>query len=139
MHTSQEVHPQTHCLSCEGACPTVPSPLVGEGQEWGRTRTVSVSCSDPMNASQPPFASLWTKRASRSVFVATPLPVPPPQGGRERCGTTLPNSRQHPRICLQTYLFVDMCKRLRGDDSKRFFPRLRPTPSARAAWRSRPP
>src|SRR5712692_82550 len=25
--------------------------------------------------------------AASSVFVATPLPVPPPQGGREPCGT----------------------------------------------------
>src|SRR5215510_7592529 len=29
-------------------------------------------------------------------LIATPLPVPPPQGGRERCGTHLRNSRNVP-------------------------------------------
>src|SRR6266568_6379051 len=29
MHTCLEVHPRTHCVSCEGACPTVPSPTRG--------------------------------------------------------------------------------------------------------------
>src|SRR6185369_6961840 len=39
-----------------------------------------------------------------SCLVATPLPVPPPQGGRERCGSALHNQRtQH--LC-----FVSYCK-----------------------------
>src|SRR3989442_2533578 len=32
--TGLEVCPQIHCVSCEGARLTVPSPLVGEGTMW---------------------------------------------------------------------------------------------------------
>src|SRR5215471_5313569 len=33
-----------------------------------------------------------------SEFAATPLPVPPPQGGRERCGAVLPDSDESHRV-----------------------------------------
>src|SRR4051794_466715 len=64
---------------CDEQCHIVPSPLVGEGQGEG-----------------------WaTRHCARNDFLlptldikvvgsSTPLPVPPPQGGRERCGTALP-------------------------------------------------
>jgi hypothetical protein len=35
MHTSLQEYPEAHCMSCEGARHTVPSPLVGEGQGEG--------------------------------------------------------------------------------------------------------
>src|SRR5215475_14447499 len=34
---------------------------------------------------------LTKKVSADSLLVATPLPVPPPQGGRERCGTGVRN------------------------------------------------
>src|SRR5262249_59863116 len=65
-------------------------------------------CSLPLaNPGWPGFAHVLTGRsrvnptstggglgrgvAVSSVFVATPLPVPPPQGRRERCGASLRN------------------------------------------------
>src|SRR5882724_10125869 len=43
----------------------------------------------------------------------TPLPVPPPHGGRERCGTALPHLSRCIRVRLK---HVCMRSRLRGDD-----------------------
>jgi hypothetical protein len=34
-----ETRPRAHCVRSEGACPTVPSPLVGEGQGGGWPRS----------------------------------------------------------------------------------------------------
>src|SRR5262249_41475624 len=42
----------------------------------------------------------------------TPLPVPPPHGGRERCGTTLPNRKTSIRVLADAYMLL----RLRGDE-----------------------
>src|SRR5438552_13876285 len=52
-----------------------------------------------MRRGQKQFSLLfvfWSARRisfARAAFIATPLPVPPPQGGREPCGTHLRNSQ----------------------------------------------
>src|SRR5262249_34698997 len=70
-------------------CHIVPSPLAGEGQGEGyNTHCVSLLSRVPTNS------VLESKIALATVFVATPLPVPPPQGGRERCGAHLRNSHK---------------------------------------------
>src|SRR5262245_26940000 len=68
----------------QSSAPTFPPPLWGRDRERGRTRTASVSCCSQVCASDEPHVQ---------CFVATPLPVPLPQGGREPWGTNIRNSR----------------------------------------------
>src|SRR4051812_24899216 len=57
-------YPRPDRVRCEGTCNAVPSPLVGEGQGGGQPQA--------------------------HAFVATPLPTPPPQGGREQAALAAP-------------------------------------------------
>src|SRR5690349_19970747 len=65
----------------------VPSPLAGEGQGGGYNTLSSCCC---------PLTKTWHPTRFRRIDFErraqwrTPLPVPPPQGGRERCGVALP-------------------------------------------------
>src|SRR5215510_12225656 len=77
---------------CEEQCHSVPSPLVGEGQGGGvaiahRAR----SCFRSIGA-----AFVGCRIGNNRCACCTPLPVPPPQGGRERCGAHLRNSHDVP-------------------------------------------
>src|SRR5690348_13705464 len=70
----------------------VPSPLVGEGQGEGWRQMQSakpVLCMDLMMAVA--FIS-WAQTRNKCSACDTPLPVPPPQGGREPCGAHHRNS-----------------------------------------------
>jgi hypothetical protein len=73
-------------------CHSVPSPHVGEGQGYNRH---GIFCyRRPTNAAPSVLAS-WVfaqEYLCARCFIATPLPVPPPHGGREPCGTRLRNS-----------------------------------------------
>jgi hypothetical protein len=73
-------------------CHSVPSPHVGEGQGYNRH---GIFCyRRPTNAAPSVLAS-WVfaqEYLCARCFIATPLPVPPPHGGREPCGTHLRNS-----------------------------------------------
>jgi hypothetical protein len=71
-----------------------PPPLWGRDRERGRTRTAFVSYLRLNKCSQPVRACAVSDPTQ--CFVATPLPVPPPQGGREPCGAHLRDSRNLP-------------------------------------------
>src|SRR5438132_1071221 len=101
MHTSLEVHPRTHCVSCEGECPTVPSPLVGEGQGGGcRRETELEAC----------LAHKLTNNLRQGGRAcSTPLPVPPPtrphKGGGNAVALLCPTPGSIPvfvRRCVHT-------------------------------------
>src|SRR5882724_12828286 len=84
----------TRMLACQWAerCHSVPSPHVGEGQGGGYSKQRPCLRSE----TQSPHSRYLEPAQDmlRTVcFVATPLPVPPPHGGREPCGTHLRNSR----------------------------------------------
>src|SRR5439155_17719027 len=94
------VHQHGHRLSCEGARRTVPSPhspsktgvnALVEGQGGGRPQMQNPWPSRPPFIAQKRLGNRKRENGSSAV-AATPLPVPPPQGGRERCGTALPIS-----------------------------------------------
>src|SRR5258705_2677100 len=55
--------------------------MVGPGRHCAEAST---ACSLP-----PCGGGVGRGVAADSAFATTPLPVPPPQGGRERCGTHL--------------------------------------------------
>jgi hypothetical protein len=93
-HISRSAAPQTRWPSCKGACPTVPSPLVGEGQGEGRRRRIERKACLVHRRKNDCISRIADMKQRRCVLFFTPLPVPPPQGGRERCGTALPNRRR---------------------------------------------
>src|SRR5689334_802866 len=99
-------HPQTHCLSCEGARHTVPSPLVGEGQGEGYDTRGIRAVIRSISSNRCHF-SIQHDEHYAQCFVATPLPVPPPQGGRERCGTALPPHTPSVRIYARIPTYGD--------------------------------
>jgi hypothetical protein len=74
-----------------------PPPLWGRDRERGKQQAQLLFSYQRFNRCSkccgPLFPSLFIAKASRSVFVTTPLPVPPPQGGREPWGPHLRNSR----------------------------------------------
>src|SRR5215470_11461383 len=69
-----EACPQRTCMSCEDACPTVPSPLVGEGQGEGWRR-----CTE--NEGWLRLARRVGRRYEPQAALLPPLPVPPPHKG----------------------------------------------------------
>src|SRR5689334_802872 len=78
------------CVVAE-QCHNVPSPLVGEGQGegWPRSTERNARRAELRNDNGLNLSNVLRRecRACR-----TPLPVPPPQGGREPCGARLRNS-----------------------------------------------
>jgi hypothetical protein len=73
-----------------------PPPLWGRDRERGTTALFSVRTYDPTS-----HRSRVGKEPLAQRFVATPLPVPPPQGGREPCGAHLRTSlcALRPEMC----------------------------------------
>src|SRR5882672_2918044 len=60
----------------------------------GTGRGVAAGAEVAVVTSRKVVAPLCSERinlTAHSAFAATPLPVPPPQGGRERCGARLRN------------------------------------------------
>src|SRR5262249_1429786 len=76
--------------SCEGAHHTVPSPLVGEGQGEGWRRSTERDRSQHRRE-RVGCTFVQAQIRNRCSACSTPLPVPPPQGGREPCGSDLRN------------------------------------------------
>src|SRR5215813_1954102 len=77
MRPSLEVHPQAHCLSCEGACHSVPSPLVGEGQGEGYNNSAASLLESAINnGAQPSFSSPCTSLALGARRHPSPCPSP---------------------------------------------------------------
>src|SRR5262245_31820394 len=63
------------------------------GGEAGRGVVANAECAaKPARSERIGATSLRELTIATSVLVATPIPVPPPQGGRERCGTDLRKS-----------------------------------------------
>src|SRR6266478_4141364 len=92
MHTSQSSRQK----SCEDASHTVPSPHAGEGQGggWRRCTARELIFSAWILKIGSLGAEFGRHRIGGNRCAGyTPLPVPPPHGGRERCGTALPISR----------------------------------------------
>src|SRR5262245_46433964 len=76
------------CCRSDERCHIVPSPLAGRDREGGATSTeVAVNPMSILNVE-----ATTSKEHPRRCLVATPLPVPPPQGGREPCGVRPRNS-----------------------------------------------
>src|SRR6266705_2206343 len=73
---------------------SVPSPLAGRDRERGGDQSPSgrlVSYAAPQHESPENCFRQDSDRRQLCACV-TPLPVPPPQGGRERCSAALPIS-----------------------------------------------
>src|SRR5438132_5152860 len=92
MHTSQT----PLAVSCEDACRTVPSPLAGPHKGGGTGRGVAINAARAklilrvdQNTKSNENCFCPRRIENRHHPCCTPLPVPPPQGGRERCGTAL--------------------------------------------------
>src|SRR5215510_1101461 len=85
----------TRMLVCGWAerCHSVPSPLRGRDRERGTASALS-PLSFEIEQEQRPCVLCPT------CSISTPLPVPPPQGGREPCGARLRNSRNTPAAHL---------------------------------------
>src|SRR5262249_41023581 len=118
------MHTSTRMLVCGWAerCHSVPSPLVGEGQGEGYNKH-SICFASQVQHMQPAavLGSVHGSKLSALCVVATPLPVPPPQGGREPWGAHLRNSRNAPAAHFQRCVHALARKRgrteLRGDSS----------------------
>src|SRR5919198_6211506 len=92
MHTSLEVRPRTHCVSCEGACPTVPSPLVGEGQGEGWRRTLSARLVSSTDSQTMAGSIYWPQHETDAVRVV-PLSLSlPHKGGRNAVALLCPTA-----------------------------------------------
>src|SRR5262245_17687810 len=79
-----------------------PPPLWGRDRERGTTSTAPVSYLRSNKCRQR--VRVCAANNPAQCLVATPLPVPPPQGGREPCGAHLRNSnapcpRNAPEMC----------------------------------------
>ena len=80
----------------------VPSPLVGEGQGEGWPQSTDDECPpDWRTANGCGSGTYRIVDNNQKQRCCTPLPVPPPQGGRERCGIALPISPQRTRVRLR--------------------------------------
>jgi len=128
------------------ACLGVPSPLVAGGTREGGYFGDSPHCFD--NSELPDRAPEQTLRGARSLntaIVATPLPNPPPQGGREpscACGDNLPNAiapahksaKLHPRHAeMKNDIRATHAVRSRFPADQLFFRRRRPLRSRTSA------
>jgi hypothetical protein len=94
--------PGTRRVSCEGACLTVPSPLVGEGQGEGWRRDPSVEGCLANTSEQRPLLDCRNKNEAAPL---TPLSLSlPHKGGGNAVALFAPNRRQHSRTQL-----ADVC------------------------------
>src|SRR6266850_3906419 len=82
MHSSVSIYVNAACGRAE-QCHRVPSPLVGEGQGEG-FNTNCLRFIPVIRQMQPAVVLELVYEPRARCFVATPLPVPPPQGGRDR-------------------------------------------------------
>jgi len=85
---------------CEERCHNVPSPHAGE--RYNKHSDCFQSDPDKRRSNSPDFQNLRAEAASRAVRCRHPLPVPPPHGGREPCGSRLRNSRNAPAVTSKT-------------------------------------
>src|SRR5262245_54952140 len=83
--------PRTAALAVRRSVPHGSLPLCGGGTGRGVTANAEFAA-NLICSKQRGATSLREVPTARSEFVATPLPVPPPQGGRERCGARLRNA-----------------------------------------------
>src|SRR6266446_8560280 len=100
MHTSRIAQ----VLSCEGACHTVPSPHVGEGQGEGWRQGTRCEA-NPVQVRDIESAVIESRigDTGRCLLYPPPCPSPTwgPHGGRERCGTALPIGKPGIRVCAR--------------------------------------
>src|SRR5215510_2461153 len=86
---------ETTAESGEDARHTVPSPPAGEGQGGGCNKHCGGFQTDTGKGSAQTLSisDVYDRKQRRARYSnSTPLPVPPPQGGRERCGTAVRTS-----------------------------------------------
>ena len=91
-------------VRCEGARPRFPPPLRGRDRERGGDKTPSPNpiLSPDTKGDADCFVCIVR---SKALYLLDPLSVPPPQGGRERCGTALPKMESlhppmHDDVCM---------------------------------------
>jgi hypothetical protein len=109
--------PRARCVSCEGARHTVPSPhspsqtgvnALMPGGGTGRGVATAHRARTCFCAQIPEIRSLGGfvrhRIGNNRSAGCTPLPVPPPHGGRERCGTALPHRSRCIRVRVRTCL-----------------------------------
>src|SRR5882672_6552857 len=93
--SSYERSTRTWRWTCEQTCHSVPSPPAGEGQGGGCDKR-SYCCQYDAELRSLETLSTSELESNKQLHAqrsnSTPLPVPPPQGGRERCGSHLRNS-----------------------------------------------
>src|SRR6266404_563386 len=92
MPTSSSTYANAWLANGQSGATAFPPPM------WGRDREGGTTSNGPClrSETQSPHSRYLEPAQDllRTVcFVATPLPVSPPHGGRERCGTHLRNSR----------------------------------------------
>src|SRR5262245_9528826 len=98
MHTAIEAHPQAHCVSCEGARHTVPSPLVGEGQGEGWLPSTERENVHRHENGGLHFSGLrYETDAVRAVPLSLSLPH---KGGGNDVAPLYPIANRHSRIRL---------------------------------------
>ncbi len=126
MHTSLEVYPRAHCVSCEGACPTVPSPLVGEGQGEGwRRLTGREACPDA--STEAGCICLLDRRYRADAVRVVPLSLSlPHKGGGNAVALLCPTLSQHSRIRSQMCACLSAFAGTNGD-RHRGFGKMKPT------------
>src|SRR5215831_3268204 len=112
------MHTSARMLVCGWAerCHSVPSPLVGEGQGEGYNK-YSICFASEVQHIQPAtvLGSVHGSKLYALCFVATPLPVPPPQGGREPCGAHLRNSLNAPAALPEICACPSACAGTSGE------------------------
>src|SRR5262245_45855415 len=94
MHTSLEVRRKHVARVAKVRATRFPPPLRGRDRERGGDKAPSaklVLCKRPRDRQLARIC--WATIQNKGSACCTPLPVPPPQGGREPCGTALPNRR----------------------------------------------
>src|SRR5262249_37120213 len=101
MHTSLEVL-QAHCMRCEGACHTVPSPLAGEGQGEGWRQGTEPKVSPVQKDSRPTAGAhlLGHRYKTKAVRVVPPSLSLPRKGGGNHVAPLCPTANQRTRRCV---------------------------------------
>src|SRR5215813_8940571 len=100
MHTSLEI-PQTHCMSGEGARPTVPSPLVGEGQGEGWAMKHRARGLSRAKSRERRLAAFVRSRLRTDAALLYPSPCPSPnKGGGNAVAPLCPTADQHSYRCV---------------------------------------
>src|SRR6266436_2069485 len=90
------IRPQAHSVRCEGACPTVPSPLVGEGQGEGwRRNSEREAC----------LVHRLTNNMKQRSCLFYPSPCPSPARGEGTVG----HAPSHLTPCACGRISKEMC------------------------------